>query len=77
MQQAIHFINGQWVAGEGSPITSVDPTKNQTFWRGQAASGTQVDSALNAARAALPQWSAKTVEETWIKVLKKDLKALI
>lgn len=63
MQQAIHFINGQWVAGEGSPITSVDPTKNQTFWRGQAASATQVDSALNAARAALPQWSAKTVEE--------------
>lgn len=63
MQQAIHFINGQWVAGEGSPITSVDPTKNQTFWRGQAASATQVDSALNAARAALPQWSSKTVEE--------------
>ncbi|WP_296044217.1 succinylglutamate-semialdehyde dehydrogenase [uncultured Alteromonas sp.] len=63
MQQAIHFINGLWVAGEGSPITSVDPTKNQTIWRGQAASATQVDSALNAARAALPQWSAKTVEE--------------
>lgn len=62
MQQAIHLINGQWVVGEGSPITSTDPTKNHIFWRGQAASSAQVDSALSAARAALPQWSARTVE---------------
>ncbi|GGF61514.1 succinylglutamate-semialdehyde dehydrogenase [Alteromonas lipolytica] len=62
MQQAIHYIDGQWVAGEGAPIASVDPTKNETFWQGQSASAAQVDSALTAARAALPAWSASTVE---------------
>ncbi|MDC8832105.1 succinylglutamate-semialdehyde dehydrogenase [Alteromonas gilva] len=62
MQQTIHFINGQWLAGEGAAIASVDPTKNDTFWQGNAASAAQVEKAISAARTALPAWSAMSVE---------------
>jgi succinylglutamic semialdehyde dehydrogenase len=63
MTGSTHFINGSWVAGEGHPITSVDPAKNQTIWSGLSASSTQVDTAVKAARAAFPSWSLKTVDE--------------
>ncbi|NVK56346.1 MAG: succinylglutamate-semialdehyde dehydrogenase [Alteromonadaceae bacterium] len=68
--QTIHFINGQWLAGEGAAIASVDPTKNDTFWQGKAASAAQVDQALTAARTALPAWSAQSVESR-LTVIKK------
>lgn len=59
----VHFINGQWVAGEGHAIASIDPAKNTTIWQGQAASQSQVDSAITAARAAFPAWAALSVDE--------------
>ncbi|NDV92099.1 succinylglutamate-semialdehyde dehydrogenase [Alteromonas sp. 345S023] len=58
-----HYINGEWVAGEGHPLASIDPAKNVTIWEGKSASPAQIDTALSAAREALTGWSMKTVEE--------------
>ncbi|TPV58415.1 succinylglutamate-semialdehyde dehydrogenase [Aestuariibacter sp. GS-14] len=62
MMPTTHFINGQWVEGQGASISSTDPAKNHVFWHGNAASAEQVSRAVNAARAASPAWSALTVE---------------
>ena len=61
--QNTHFINGEWVSGDGHAIASVDPAKNAVIWEGKSASEQQVDAAVSAARNAAPQWAQKTVEE--------------
>jgi len=58
-----HYINGEWVAGEGHPLTSIDPAKNVSIWEGKSATAAQIDNAISAAREALPSWSMKSVEE--------------
>ena len=58
----VHFINGQWLPGEGSEMTSVDPAKNKIVWSGKTASPSQVDSAIDAAREAFIQWSLSSFE---------------
>ncbi|MCU7553329.1 succinylglutamate-semialdehyde dehydrogenase [Alteromonas sp. ASW11-19] len=60
--QTTHYINGEWQAGKGHPLTSVDPAKNEVIWEGVSASPDQVDAAISAARDAAPEWAAKTVE---------------
>lgn len=57
MTTNVHFIDGQWIAGQGHPIASVDPAKNTTIWEANAASQEQVDMAVNAARDAFVAWS--------------------
>lgn len=51
------FIDGQWLAGAGEDMVSIDPAKNQEIWHGQAATVEQVDAAMQAARKAFPAWS--------------------
>lgn len=58
-----HFINGQWVAGEGHDVQSIDPAKNTVIWQGKSASTEQVDAAIDAARSASESWSALSVEQ--------------
>ena len=60
--QTTHYINGEWQAGNGHPLKSVDPAKNAVIWEGTSASHEQVDAAISAAREAAPEWAAKTVE---------------
>lgn len=60
--QTTHFINGEWVAGEGHTIKSIDPAKDQVIWEGKSATAEQVDEAIKAARKASPAWAALTVE---------------
>lgn len=62
MSQAIQFINGQWQAGLGHDVTSLNPAKNEVIWQGKTATATQVDAAINAARAAFPSWSMQSLE---------------
>ncbi|WP_142995708.1 hypothetical protein, partial [Zobellella denitrificans] len=42
MTEAVQYINGQWLAGEGEPFASLDPAKNEVIWRGAAAGPEQV-----------------------------------
>ena len=61
--QTTHFIDGQWLPGEGSAFQSIDPAKNQSIWEGAGASPSQVDSAIAAARRAFETWAMTSVEE--------------
>ena len=62
MAHTTHFINGQWLAGNGEPMESIDPAKNQVVWQGQTASEEQVDDAVQAARNAFIEWSMSSFE---------------
>lgn len=57
------FINGEWLAGEGEQITSLNPATGDTAWQKQAASAAQVDAAIAAAQAAQPAWAALSLQE--------------
>ncbi len=63
MTQAVQFIHGQWLAGEGLVFSSIDPAKNRQIWQGQAASEQQVDLAFQAARAAFDAWADLTFHQ--------------
>lgn len=60
--QTTHFINGEWVAGQGHTLQSIDPAKNQVIWEGLSASSAQVDEAIKAARQAAPKWASLALE---------------
>ncbi|WPE25126.1 Putative aldehyde dehydrogenase AldA [Pseudomonas hunanensis] len=54
-----HYIAGHWVEGQGSDCISVnDPALGQPFAELMAASVSQVDQAVAAARSALPAWKS-------------------
>ncbi len=63
MSAQVHFINGQWLAGLGHPISSVDPAKKATIWEAQSASAEQVDAAISAARNAFVGWTDLSFDE--------------
>ncbi|WP_035056928.1 succinylglutamate-semialdehyde dehydrogenase [Andreprevotia chitinilytica] len=50
------LINGQWLAGNGAALASVNPVTQAQVWAGHAADAAQVDAAVSAARAAFPAW---------------------
>lgn len=62
MKQA-HYINGQWIQGEGKLSRSIDPSDASLVWEGASASEAQVDQAIKAARTAFPAWANRPIEE--------------
>ncbi|PWU31365.1 succinylglutamate-semialdehyde dehydrogenase [Pseudomonas sp. RW407] len=58
-----HYIAGQWQAGEGDALESLDPVSQAVVWSGRAANAAQVDAAVAAARAAFPAWARRPLEE--------------
>lgn len=57
------FINGQWLSGNGHPITSLNPATAETIWQGNSADDAQVDLAIDAARAAAEDWADTPLEK--------------
>lgn len=47
-----HYIAGQWLAGQGETLESLDPVGQGVVWSGRGADATQVDAAVRAAREA-------------------------
>ncbi|MDR6981656.1 succinylglutamic semialdehyde dehydrogenase [Rheinheimera pacifica] len=70
MNNAVQFINNQWLGGEGKEFTSLDPVKNKQVWQGQAATAAQVDTAVQAARKAQYDWAGLSFDER-VAVVKK------
>lgn len=70
MNKHTHFIAGDWLAGEGHSIQSIDPAKKSIIWQAKSASQEQVDSAVNAARSAFVTWSILTFDERLVFVKK-------
>ena len=58
-----HYIGGEWLAGQGDVIESLNPMTQQVVWSGQAASVVQVDAAVQAARSAFPAWARRSLDE--------------
>ncbi len=75
MTQNTHFINGQWLTGEGQAMSSIDPAKNVSVWEGKTASPAQVDQAVVAARAAFVEWSLRSFESR-LAILKEFVRLL-
>ncbi len=61
--QTGNYINGQWVAGDGAPLTSLNPSDGTTLWQGSSASADQVNAAYGAARTAFTSWSRQSPSE--------------
>ncbi|MCC5878421.1 MAG: succinylglutamate-semialdehyde dehydrogenase [Idiomarina sp.] len=57
------WINGQWIAGEGELLKSIDPARNEVIWEGGCASPAQVEHAVQAARDAFPGWARTPFED--------------
>ncbi|MDP1632075.1 MAG: succinylglutamate-semialdehyde dehydrogenase [Caulobacter sp.] len=57
------YINGQWVAGHGAGLTSIDPATGQAAWEGATATAADVAAAVTAARAAAHDWADRPREE--------------
>nr|WP_314490134.1 succinylglutamate-semialdehyde dehydrogenase [uncultured Pseudomonas sp.] len=54
-----HYIDGQWHAGQGTPMQSLDPVTQAVLWQGQAATLEQVEAAVQAARRAFAAWAGQ------------------
>ncbi len=63
MTEQIHYIGGQWQAGLGHAVSSIDPAKNTVIWQGHSASAEQVELAIGAARSAFTAWTEMTFEQ--------------
>ncbi len=63
MSQAIQFINGSWLEGQGHEMKSLNPAKNEVIWQGHTATATQVNEAVNAARTAFNTWALTSLED--------------
>lgn len=63
MSQAIQFINGSWLEGQGHEMKSLNPAKNEVIWQGNTATATQVNEAVNAARTAFNTWALTSLED--------------
>jgi succinylglutamic semialdehyde dehydrogenase len=57
MKHMTHYINGQWVVGNGKTFISFNPADNTALWQGQEGMPEEVKSACDAAHHALPHWS--------------------
>ncbi|SMB38509.1 succinylglutamic semialdehyde dehydrogenase [Serratia proteamaculans] len=62
------FINGTWQQGHGAEFSKTDPVDNQPLWQANAADGSDVAAACEAARAAFPAWVRTPFEqrEQWV-----------
>ena len=58
-----HFINNQWVDGQGVAMSSIDPSDASVVWQATSATEAQVNDAINAARAAFPNWANRPMSE--------------
>ncbi|WP_371186967.1 succinylglutamate-semialdehyde dehydrogenase [Thalassotalea maritima] len=63
MTNNVQFINGDWVAGLGQPMTSLNPATNEMIWQGASATPEQVEQAITSARKAFESWGVLEVEE--------------
>jgi len=58
-----NFINGQWQAGHGAELVTVDPSNGRQTWASLEATAEDVAAAAAAARAAFEGWALTSLEE--------------
>lgn len=58
-----HYLNGQWIAGDGPQLAAYDPSTGHQTWTGAAATAAEVDLACKAARAGFEAWALTALDE--------------
>jgi succinylglutamic semialdehyde dehydrogenase len=63
-EQALsNFINGQWQAGSGTELVTINPANGKQTWASREATAADVAEAAQAARAAFDAWAYRPLEE--------------
>lgn len=63
-EQALsNFINGQWKAGSGAELVTINPANGKQTWASREATAADVAEAAAAARAAFEAWAYRPLEE--------------
>ncbi|OWW19618.1 succinylglutamate-semialdehyde dehydrogenase [Noviherbaspirillum denitrificans] len=57
-----HYLNGQWIAGDGPQLAAYDPSTGLQTWNGHAATIAEVDAACKVARAAFEAWAMQPLD---------------
>ncbi|MES2074867.1 MAG: succinylglutamate-semialdehyde dehydrogenase [Pseudomonadota bacterium] len=58
-----NFINGQWLAGSGAELLTIDPASGRQTWASRASTAADVARASAAARAAFEGWALTPLEQ--------------
>lgn len=74
-EKGLHYINGQWIEGNGQLFTAINPATKQIIWSGKAADNKLANQAVMSAKEAFPEWSRLELNER-IKYLQSFRKAL-
>ena len=69
------YIAGSWLEGQGDLFESLNPVSQEVVWSGNGATAAQVESAVQAARQAFPDWARRSLDER-IQVLEAFAAAL-
>ena len=57
------FLSGHWISGAGDPFHSTNPATGELVWKGRAATESDIQSAVGAARAAQESWGDLAAED--------------
>jgi len=63
MSELSNFINGQWKAGSGEQLVTINPANGEQTYASNAATAADVNAAVAAARAAFDGWAYRPLEE--------------
>jgi succinylglutamic semialdehyde dehydrogenase len=63
MSNISNFINGEWQAGSGPELVTVDPSTGRQTWSSNASMPADVQRAAQAARASFEAWASTPLEE--------------
>ncbi|MDL2355306.1 MAG: succinylglutamate-semialdehyde dehydrogenase [Pseudomonadota bacterium] len=63
MSNPSNFINGEWQAGSGAELVTVDPSTGRQSWSSKASTPADVHSAAQAARASFAAWASTPLDQ--------------
>ncbi len=70
VQQHKNFIGGEWVESDGGTMEVLNPSTGEVIAEVQRSTEADVDRAVDAAKAALPEWLEKTPKDRMELLLK-------
>ncbi|MCS0583310.1 succinylglutamate-semialdehyde dehydrogenase [Massilia pinisoli] len=63
MANVSNFIDGEWLAGSGPLLATIDPSTGRQTWTSNESTAEEVDRAVKAARAAFEDWALTPLEQ--------------
>ena len=63
MANLSNFINGEWLAGSGAELVTIDPSNGRQTWTSKESNADDVARAAQAAADAFEAWALRPLEE--------------